>query len=153
DWAHIEKAALEISSHLGMLRPGGPPNKANKLRAEPLRTWVSCADRIQAIFFGQQAAQELTEGRLEIPTASLDMILSYKPDGVSMHLSPHDAGSALVYHASQMMTGGTVLQICEQCKSSFLSGGEARGGGKRRGDARFCSDRCRSQFHNEARRK
>src|SRR5262245_38020635 len=60
DWAPIQKAALEISSHLGMLRPGSPPNKADKFRAEHLRSWVSCADRIQALFFGQQAAQELT---------------------------------------------------------------------------------------------
>lgn len=82
------------------------------------------------------------------------MDLVFTPDGVSMQLSPVDTGSALMYHAAQMVTNGTKLQNCEQCGSPFPSGGDARGGGgKRRRDARFCSDECRYGYHNEARSK
>jgi hypothetical protein len=38
------------------------------------------------------------------------------------------------------------------CHTPFLSGGDARGGGKRRRDARFCSDECRWKFHAQAAR-
>jgi hypothetical protein len=148
DYAAIEKAALEISSHLGMLSGRGPGDGS----PEPLDRWVLCADRIQAIFFGGEAGRDLPKGLVH-HAGQLDMVLFYEADGVSMHLLPQDTESALIYHATQMITGGTTLRTCEQCKSSFLSGGESRAGGKRRGDARFCSDRCRSEFHNRMRRK
>lgn len=62
-------------------------------------------------------------------------------------LRPHNIFDALTLVAARMIATGTTTFICENCKTPFLSGG-SRGRNKRRGDARFCSDRCRYEFHN-----
>lgn len=68
-------------------------------------------------------------------------------------LRPNSLNEALALYAARMRAMGTTFQLCEHCHIPFLSGGEGRGGGKRRGDARFCSDECRYSYHNELRRK
>jgi hypothetical protein len=68
-------------------------------------------------------------------------------------LRPRTTHDALIYHAAQMIAKGTISQTCEQCGTTFLSGGAGRGKNKKRGDARFCSDACRWKFHNESRRR
>jgi hypothetical protein len=68
-------------------------------------------------------------------------------------LKPASLQEALKLCAAMMMAKGTAFRNCEHCNTPFLSGGEGRGGGKRRGDARFCSDECRWRHHNEVRRK
>lgn len=67
---------------------------------------------------------------------------------------PTNLTDALILYAARMKASGTTFQQCEHCHIPFLSGGpEGRGGGRRRGDARFCSDECRYGYHNELRRK
>jgi hypothetical protein len=66
-------------------------------------------------------------------------------------LRPENLRNALILYAARMITNGTTFNICENCKTPFLSGG-ARGRNKR-GDARFCSSECRWKHHNETRRK
>jgi hypothetical protein len=67
---------------------------------------------------------------------------------------PKSLQDALILYAARMRANGTTFQQCEHCHVPFLSGGpEGRGGGRRRGDARFCSDDCRYGYHNELRRK
>jgi hypothetical protein len=62
-------------------------------------------------------------------------------------LRPNSIFDALTLVAARMIATGTTTFICENCKTPFLSGG-SRGRNKRRGGARFCSDRCRYEFHN-----
>ena len=114
--------------------------------------WARLADQIQAMFHAREIRRGLPRD-LDTTVGRLEIDLVFGTDGVSMRLSPVDTGSALVYHAAQMVTNGTKLHNCEKCGSPFLTGGEARGGGKRRRDARFCSDECRYGYHNELRRK
>jgi hypothetical protein len=157
DYADIEKSALEISSCLGMLksRAGAPYSKIPDdgfIDYEPLDLWAACADEIQAMFFGRDARQRLPrELSQNILTARMEMVLFYGARGISVQIVPYNTGSALLYHAAQMITHGTKLMNCAYCGKPFFSGGEGRGGGKRRRDARFCSSEHRWQYHNEMR--
>lgn len=69
--------------------------------------------------------------------------------GPVLALRPYDIQGALVLYGARMLATGTNFQTCQHCHTPFLSGA----GGKRRGDARFCSDECRYGFHNATRRK
>jgi hypothetical protein len=152
DYTDIAKSALEISSHLGMLmRPADLEQVPGHIH-ESLDWWVRSADQIQAMFYGREARRGLPDDFIW-RAGSLEIVLFYEPEGISMRLFPDRTSSALIYHTAQMVTNGTKLQNCEYCHSPFLSGGEARGGGKRRRDARFCSDECRWKHHNEVRSK
>lgn len=143
DFTDIAKSALEISSHLGMLldHSGAHSESAPGLVHESIRWWERSTDQIQAMFYGREARRGLPRD-LVSRAGGLEIVLFYKPEGVSMRLLPDSTGSALIYHAAQMVTNGTKLLNCEYCNTPFLSGGEARGGGRRR-DARFCKDECR----------
>ena len=155
DYTDIEKSALAISSYLGFLTgrfDRWTERDGDDLPHESLKEWVRYADEIQTMFFGREASAKLPEHLMSI-VGRLEIVLFYKPEGVSMLLLPVYTGDALIYHAAQMVTNGTKLQNCEYCHSPFLSGGETRDRGKRRSDARFCSDECRWKFHNEARSK
>jgi hypothetical protein len=68
-----------------------------------------------------------------------------------LSLQPRRLHQALTLYAARMIATGTTFNICENCKTPFLSGGSGRN--KKRGDARFCSDTCRWKYHNESRRK
>ena len=154
DYTDIAKSALEISSHLGMLAHRGKPEDGleGRVHHERLFWWAHHADQIQAMFYGREARRGLPKDLMS-RAGSLEIVLFYGPEGVSMRLLPDRTGAALLYHAAQMVTNGTKLLNFEYCNSPILSGGEARGGGKRRRDARFCSDECRWKHHNEVRRK
>ena len=122
--------------------------------AKSLEKWVELADEIQAMFKGRELREGLQEDLMTSPfQGQLRLYLIYKPDGVSMRLFPDATDGALIHHAAQMVTNGTTLANCEQCHSPFLTGGDARGGGKRRRDARFCRDECRYAYHNEQQRR
>ena len=68
----------------------------------------------------------------------------------SLHLRPENTQAALIYHAAQMIAGGTTFQTCEVCGTSFFGGGPAR---EKRAGALFCSDKCRWTHHNRVRQK
>jgi hypothetical protein len=157
DFTDIGKAALIIAGHLGMLDMSGgeddPITGLGYRRYQSLDRWAKLADEIQAIFYGREIRKRIPTNFVLSSFHTLRIVLTYVGTGVSMHLLPPDTGTALIYYAAQMVAAGTKLQNCEHCHLPFLSGGEGRGGGKRRRDARFCSDECRWQFHNEARRK
>src|SRR5262249_5102560 len=90
----------------------------------------------------------------ERPVGRLTIYLSFKSNFPSVHIRPTSMSDALIHRAAQMIAEGTVAQTCAHCGTSFLGGGGAAGGGKnKRSDARFCDPKCRSAFHNEARRK
>jgi hypothetical protein len=157
DYSEIEKSALEISNRLGMLQPRAgmaPPFRDDDgfLNLERLDHWAEVADEIQGMFFGRDARHRLPKELSQtVITAQMEMVLFYGRRGISVQIIPRDTGSALLYHAAQMITHGTKLMNCDYCGKPFFSGGEGRGGGKRRRDARFCSSEHRWQYHNEVR--
>jgi len=126
-------------------------------RGDPVGTWYSIAERLRFLFEGRAwpgwkykalrwpapETQEVGElGVLLVPDKNNKPVLALRPD--SLH-------SALVFTAAHMKATGTTFNICEHCKSPFLSGGVRFR--TKRGDAKFCSDECRWRWHNESRRK
>jgi hypothetical protein len=105
-------------------------------------TWTSPEKKVD---WPHPAAQEVGAiGIYLVPDEDGKPVLSLKPQSLQ---------EALILCAARMRANGATFQLCDHCHTPFLSGGERRGRGKRRGDARFCSDKCRASYHNELRRK
>jgi hypothetical protein len=154
-FAEFENTVLKVAGRIGMLgQLGGPQPKTDSgyLRHESLERWLTAADSIHAMFYGADARRALPKDFV-LSFGKLDILIGYRAGETEMRLRPEGLSSALFHHAGQMIARGTKLQDCENCHKPFLSGGTARGGGKRRGDARFCRDECRYSFHNEMRRR
>lgn len=153
----LEKSVLMLATRIGMLSLAGdwsikyPPKY---LRHEPLSSWVRLAKIIQSMFFAIESGKRLEKNKEHwFGHTRLSVCLSYSSDGqVSMRLRPETKDAALIYHAAQMIAGGTTIQVCSHCGTPFPSGGVDSSPAKKRGDARFCSDKCRSAFHNKIRR-
>jgi hypothetical protein len=125
DYSDIGQSALAILRYLGFVFSPFDPwtaptnRRENELPHESLEYWVRYADEIQAIFLGREARTGLPRNLTSI-AGSLQVVLTYKPDGVSMQLLPDLTGGALIYHAAQMVTNGTKLLNCEYCHSPLF---------------------------------
>jgi hypothetical protein len=124
---------------------------------DSIETWYQIAERLRFVFEGRgwssrsqkvltwpdpetQYVGEL--GIFLVPGKNNKPVLALRPDNLQQ---------ALEFTAARMKATGTTFNVCEHCKSPFLSGG-VRFRAKR-GDAKFCSDACRWRWHNESRRK
>lgn len=65
---------------------------------------------------------------------------------------PQTLIDAFTLHAARLATGGASLRHCEFCSNSFVTGGK-HASGQKIASARFCSDQCRSDFHNARKKK
>ena len=145
----FREVALKVARVVGALVPKDP-------KGDPVAGWHLLALRLQEMFEGKffVDGKEYTwpqpethyKGRLGI------FLVPGKDNKPTLALRPTDLHDALILYAARMIATGTAFNICENCKTPFLSGG-ARGRNKKRGDARFCSDECRWRYHNESRRK
>jgi hypothetical protein len=151
EFSNLERNVFLISHHIGLLRQHEffPDfEKEGILIHESLEHWINAAQDIQTIFSSREARRRL-QGDIERAFGHLTICLAFKSKGVSLHLRPENTQAALIYHAAQMIAGGTTFQTCENCGTSFLGGGGGRGTKKRRAGARFCSDKCRWTHHNK----
>jgi hypothetical protein len=145
--AQLERNAVWIAKDVGLLNAQHDAYAEPKHEREALQFWLYLAQTIQLMFEGRRP-------RTIYPVGTMVINLACKSDGSCfMTVRPRTTHDALIYHAAQMITKGTVSQTCEQCGTTFLSGGAASGKDKKRGDARFCSDECRWKYHNESRRR
>jgi hypothetical protein len=152
----LKRNVMLIARTIGMLIVGGADPQSNfdsdderyVFYHEPLRAWIWLAGWLQRIFTLRERNKNF-----DLPIGPLYIFLSNRPgQPISMHVRPDSTLDALLYVAAGMITRGTVLQTCDKCDTPFLEGGD-RTGKKRRGGARFCSDKCRYEYHNEVRRK
>ena len=157
----LKRNVLLIARTIGMLTGGGadPQTKSNfadfdddeenyVFYHEPLRAWIWLAAWLQRIFTVQH------NKNFEIPVGPLYVFLSRRPgQPISMHVRPENTLDALLYIAAGMIAQGTTSQTCDKCGKPFLEGGERDPRNKKRAGSRFCSDKCRYEYHNEARRK
>jgi hypothetical protein len=147
--AALELNVLLIAKHVGLLwgyleDKKSPAEHGPRPDYESISSWFDFARSIQETFKGRDYLANL-------PICDIGVYLSRQSDGSrSMVMRPIFAHQALSFHAAQMIAGGAVSQTCEHCGTPFLSG---VGGGEKRGGARFCSDKCRYSYHNEAKRK
>ena len=156
EFSKLKKNVLLIARHIGMLSGGGADPQTNQdpddvgyvFYHEPLETWIDLAGWIQRIFAIRE--QKISD----LPVGPLTMFLSSRPrQPISMHIRPQDTHAALLYVAARMIAQGTTFQTCNKCDKPFLEGGERGGRNKKRAGSRFCSDKCRYEYHNEERRK
>jgi hypothetical protein len=158
EYADFEKIVLAISRQLGMLRDvgaaildEGTALSKDHIDHEPVEHWIRLADHIKRMFLSRDQ-HRISQDKQERSVGMLGIYLSFKSGAASMLLRPNDTMSALIYCAAQMIAKGMSLHNCKHCGTPFLGGGEVNGR-KKRGDARFCTDKCRSSYHNELRRK
>jgi hypothetical protein len=145
-FSSMGKHVLAISRRIGMLHWGSEPTEGIGVDTESFFDWARLADNIQDMF-SQSSDFLYGVGHLEV-------LLSSKSGNATIQIQPDTTRDALMYRAAQMIAGGTTQQSCANCGERILVGGAGRDSkNKKRSDARFCSDKCRSNYHNEARRK
>jgi hypothetical protein len=129
EFSNLERNVFLISRHIGLLRQHEffPDfEKEGILIHESLEHWINAAQDIQTIFSSREAPRRL-QGDIERAFGHLTICLAFKSKGVSLHLRPENTQAALIYHAAQMIAGGTTFQTCENCGTSFLGGRAGRG--------------------------
>jgi hypothetical protein len=146
----LHKVALTIARAVGGLLP--------EEEREELENWDELADYLRGIFRGEHKDFLYYPDEIESKSSPLigemGIFLDRDKDGkLKFALRPSDLSNALILYAAQMATTGTTFNTCEHCRLPFLGGGTGRSPNKRRSDARFCSDECRYNYHNEMRRK
>jgi hypothetical protein len=147
----FHKLALKIVQAIGLHRD----------QADWVADWHFEANHLQEMFEGKgidflarrpgrevrwphPAAQQVGQlGIFLIPSSEGKRVLALKPESLS---------DALTLYGARMLATGTTFNACEHCRAPFLSGGTGRAN-KKRGGSRFCSDKCRYSYHNEANRK
>jgi hypothetical protein len=143
----FHSVALKVVQALGQIRGGSEGDR--------IMFWFALAHRLRAMFEGKTvlpnrdwkwphpgARWQGNVGIYLVPGANKKPMLAIRPNNLD---------EALVLYAARMIATGTTFNICENCKTPFLSGG-ARGRNKR-SDSRFCSSECRWKHHNETRRE
>jgi hypothetical protein len=144
---HSREDCLRFARSWGLLRTYAQPGAQ-----EPLSRWFKEIDRMKASVGGlRRAFEEKVIPKPGFLITELDVILvPGKPDGrLALSLRPKVLVDAMRVQLAQSIAGGNEISVCEVCGSWFEKGG--RGGDAKRSIARFCSDKCRNQFHNERR--
>src|SRR6516225_2121613 len=141
--------ALKVARAVGTLWEGPKGDK--------LTGWRSVARQLRFMFEGKPGFPWERDPEYKWPhPATQDVgelqirLVPDKDNKPLLALQPAGLHEALVFCAARMIATGTTFNICENCRTPFLSGG-VRGRNKR-GDARFCSSQCRWKHHNESRR-
>jgi hypothetical protein len=152
--------ALTVVRTVGSIFPAlSAPSTAGLYAEDSVGLWRSVADRLRRMFEGKDFAydnHQYREVRWPHPAVQsatqIGVFLVPGPDGrPKLALRPTNLAEALLLCAARMIATGTTFNNCENCNTPFLSGGAGRK--QKRGDARFCSDKCRWTHHNEMRRK
>jgi hypothetical protein len=145
--------SMKVVSALGYIdvfhqQDGGMGDRAAWSRPDG---WRSLAEHLRDILEGKgtmDGKEFKWPHPLTLQVASMGVYLLPDEDNQPvLSLAPHNTFDALSLVAARMKATGTTFNICENCNTPFLSGGN-RGRNKRRVDARFCSDRCRYEWHN-----
>jgi hypothetical protein len=147
EFSNLKRNVLLISRHIGLLReneffPGS--EREGILIHESLEHWINAAQEIQTMFSEIDAHRRIQKD-VERAVGQLTIFLALKSDSSSLHLRPENTQAALIYHAAQMIAGGTTFNTCEVCGTPFFSGGPGR---EKRARVRFCGDKCRWKHSN-----
>jgi hypothetical protein len=155
----FHEVALKVVRTIGPLDP-------EVEEGDQVCLWYARAHRLRLIFQGKDHKKEgelytwLVKGKEYIwpgPEYPYDegnlkiCLVPGKDNEPALALRPNMLDDALLLCAARMIATGTTFNICEHCKTPFLSGGTRFR--NKRGDAKFCSDECRWRWHNESRRR
>jgi hypothetical protein len=152
----FETVVLKVTRAIGALSgkidqsvrsSGNPPPD----RGDTLGSWFPVRQRLRWMFEGKNEEFTWPHPAVQYKGDLGIYLIPDKNNKPLLALRPHDLEAALVLYAARMIATGTTFNICEYCKTPFLSGGTRFR--NKRGDARFCSSACRWRWHNETRRK
>jgi hypothetical protein len=143
EFSKLERNVLKIARAIGMLHSDMAPLDGWN---ESLLEWIKLAHWIQSIFKIEKTVPA------ELGPQSVGTLQILLSPG-SLQIRPAVTYDALVYRAAQMVAHGTTARTCDKCGKPFLEGGERANDNRKRSGSRFCSDKCRYEYHNEARRK
>ena len=142
----LEDRILAVSQKVGMLS-----QRSDIGAEESLLRWQALCGMLHLVFNAESIFSKHVKSTGG-PIGQADMVLlpdsSRKP---RIALRPRTLADALIYTAARMKAGGVDVHRCELCSKPMLIGGNRNAAGSR-ADARFCSDRCRTAFHNARRR-
>jgi hypothetical protein len=143
----FEKVALAVARAVGTHTcvPG---------MGDPVDYYRYDADLLRAMFEGRSflAPGKKWPDPETQQVGQIGVLLVPSKDGKPLlALRPETLQDALILYGARMIATGTTFNICENCKTPFLSGGTRFR--NKRADARFCSSACRWRWHNEERRK
>ncbi len=149
DFAALDGSAescLAFAKLWGLLGLGAEGSELRQ--GEFISDWQRCIKDMRA------AVAAWREGRLsrrtDLPAADLKARLREAPGGGYMlELAPPSLWSALRLQFSQTAASDKTIRACDHCGTWF----EAGQGTTRRADARFCSDICRTRYHNALKSK
>lgn len=134
------------------------PNRAptqyfEEVDLDRLSAWISQVRRVRRLIEDWDRARATGANTApfweNLRTPRLGVQLVSRAGKPGLFLEPDCLLSAIDLQFYQAVAGMTELRACEQCGAWF----ECGPGGGRRTVSRFCSDRCRFNFHNERRSK
>jgi hypothetical protein len=133
-----------------------PPKKGAEERVEDWRSEIEFMKQwLRALGgdYGGQLNQLLRTrgaagGRTRTRITDIEVLLAEEPEGHrALVLRPPSLLNAMKLQLAQSAGGGKDIKTCPRCGKWFEAGAEAK-----RSVARFCSDRCRNQFHRNGTR-
>jgi hypothetical protein len=148
----ISQTDHELARHARTIRAlSGKIAQTKPDRGDILINWYSVRLRLRWMFEGKYNEFTWPHPAVQYKGNLGIYLIPDKDNKPLLALRPANLEDALVLYAARMIATGTTFNICEHCKTPFLSGGTRFR--NKRGDARFCSSACRWKWHNESRRK
>ena len=156
DFANLDGSAescLGFANKWGYLGLGlFPSDDQSPYGGEALDQWQ---ERIQSMREAIEVWKDnpeilLVGGRNEFFVSEMRAVLVQSPpDGsLEMRVRPSSLYSAMRLQFGGAVASGSFVRTCDQCGQWFGAGGSGR-----RMDARFCSNKCRADYHNAKKRK
>lgn len=155
DFAHLDgsdDSIIEFATRFGYL--GMFPHENSEDGAGPdgesVNIWRDEIDRMRNNVAAWQSHPGPFIPTQEIVMANLNASLVPVDGRAVLRIRPHSLIGAIQLQFAQAVSTDAIIRACDFCGRWFEAGGKAR-----RRDARFCSDICRTDFHNreKARRK
>ena len=114
---------------------GGP-------NGEPLVLWRSEIAEMRRAVDSWQASPDTFAGNQELTVTQLDVTLVPIDGRPMLRIRPRSLISGIRMQFAQAVTSHLILRNCDHCGKLFELGGAGR-----TRKSRFCSDRCRNDFH------
>ncbi len=147
DFAHLDgsdDSCIEFASRFGYLGlfPAENSEDGAGETGESIRMWRDVIDDMRRNVEGWQANPAAFVPDREIVMARLDASLVPLDGRAVLRIRPQSLIGAMQLQFAQAISTGLDIRNCDHCGKLFETGG----GGRTR-KARFCTDRCRSDFH------
>ncbi len=154
EFAHLdgtdEESCLRFASkygYLGLIPGLGKADDPVGPLGEPLSEWREQITNMRHAVGAWQAIPDTFGSSREIPITRLDVSLVPIDGRPTLRIRPRSLIGAILLQFAQAVSTNLDIRTCRHCGKLFETGGTGR-----TRKARFCSDRCRNDYHI-ARRK